>query len=552
MKVPEYGPQQAALRPDVGTGVAIQQAAPVAAFGVMDQSAGMVGDTLAQGAGIVGNAYLQAQQRIAKTTAEDKLTKYEREVNDFKYGTPDSYFNKSGKDAVDAAEPTMEELEKIKERYADEIDDPQAREMFERAATVMTTRDREDIQRYKTTQFKAWESATNQARIENSIEAGVRHWNDPQRLGEALAVGRNAVIAQNQGQSAETINEAVQTYSSMFYRGVAEAAISTSAKDGAEVLEEFENYLEPQDLTAMREKLNRKAEIEENQVMAMEAVYRGTRVVEQYWDDDNARQVIIDEVNTIENAELRDKTMAEAMNNLNMRLTARDEQRAATFSNVQKVKMAGGTVEQFIAAAPDQWGMLTGDQQAELRKEGQVKTDLRVWTDLSMLPQNELAQINPVDYIGVLDSGDYQKLVSNVASAKGIGTENDRVGWTRDAQVSQVMKGIYGDKVDSEQAQSFYSLVNSEWNFRRRQKGSELTSQEFDDMLNGLAVDAATQLPDSFLGIRFDNAENLGVEDIPAKDLSDITSFLHEQGLPATTATITEVYRQLKAKELAQ
>ena len=213
--------------------------------------------------------------------------------------------------------------------------------MFDRAADAHITRGRADITRHASKGLNAWEVATINAQVENTIENASLYWNQPDQLKIQNALGRQAVIdaAEKEGIGPEATNERLQTYDSSFARATVEAATNSSSKEGQEALDEFSKKIEGPDRIKLEKDIAAKQKAEKTQSDAQQAIIKGTAVVDQFDD----RESIREEVNKIEDPELRKKTMSEAMRQFNLKKQAEDEARTEAFERAESHVIDGGS-----------------------------------------------------------------------------------------------------------------------------------------------------------------------------------------------------------------
>ena len=199
-------------------------------------------------------------------------------------------------------------------------------------------------------------------------------------------------------------------------------------------------------------------------------------MVEQFGDQGNAKSLIMEEVNNIEDPDLRSKVMKESMFQLKIKQQADSEARAATFEDAENFIIEGGSIEVFKTQNPEQWEQLTAKQKRTLNSGKTVVTDHVFLSELLTLPKHKLAEVNPPDHFDKLSSSDRSKLINAVKSARA-GSVDSQIGRSRTAQTSSAVEQLFGKKTtwnnkEREQVNAFYSIVDDEVNFREQQKGS--------------------------------------------------------------------------------
>lgn len=537
-KVPEYGQSRVTTQvvPEANA-----QAAPAGAFG------GDIGRAV-QG---LGSQLQQMQERAGTAKAEQALTQFEREKNALFFDPDNGYFNSSGRTAYERAPQIGKQLDELKRQYAENLDDDFARRAFTRAADQHLTRAQQDIMRHASRNLQAWEAANMEAQVENTIENATLYWNDAERLRVQRELGRQSVMdaAKMQGLDGDALNEKLQTFESTFAASTIEAATADGSVAGKEALEKYGDRLEGPQKLKLEQMIAKREKAEKTAETAQLSVLKATDLVSQYGDFGNARTAIIEEVNQIEDPDLRSQTMKESMRLLDDKRRADSEARAAVFEEGESFVMNGGSVEEFKMRNPEGWEMLSIKQQRQLNSGATIETDYTLLSDLLTLPRRELAKVNPTDHFSELSSGDRQKLINAVKSAR-TGSPESQVGRSRTAETSAVVEQLFGAKKswgakDKAQVNAFHALINDEVAFREAQKGSPLSSQEYTAMLADMTRMVVKK--ESLMG--YDNLwpdQEIDIRDIPTDDLRVLSDYLHRNNIPATADNLLRAYEQAK------
>ena len=538
-KVATYGPQQ------VRTNVTRQPRADASAGNAVFNSNIQV----AQGLASVGSAVAQVTQRIDTTSAEEALVAFERDKNNLFFNPEDGYFNTQGKNAFDNAGAANSSLEELKKQYGKSLG-TNAKSMFDKSANLHITRSQADIARHSSKGLKSWEVATIRSQVENTIENASLYWNQPDKLAVQNALGRQAVIdaADLEGIGAEATNERLQTFDSSFAKTSITSAISSSAEEGTAMMEKHSARLEGPDKVKLEKAVAAKAKAEKIQSDSQQAIVAGTKLVDTY----DSREEVREQVNIIEDPELRKKTMTEAMRQFNLKKQGESEAQAESFESAESHVIEGGSAETFQATDPEGWERLSAKQKKGIDSGKAIVTDWNTFSDLMMLPKEELSKVNPTEHFQDLAPGERSKLISAVKSAGGTGSSKDKidhqVGRTRSAQTTAAVEQIMGKKSKwndekRNKANSFYDLLDGEVQHREEQKGSSLSSAEFTDVLSELTREVTIER--SAFGVDFlypDVEQN--VTEIPPENVRTLTKFLRDNGVPVTADNLLKAQRQ--------
>ena len=538
-KVATYGDQQ------VRTQVSQQPRASAAAGNAVFQS----NIQAAQGLASVAQAGAQVVQRIDTTSAEEALVGFERDKNNLFFDPKSGYFNTQGKNAFDNADAANTSLNDLKKQYGESLNS-NSKAMFDKSADLHITRSQADIARHSAKGLKAWEVATINSQVENTVENASLYWNQPDKLAVQNALGRQAVIdaANMEGIGAEATNEKLQTYDSAFAKTAITSATNNSASDGATMFEKHGDKLEGPEKVKIEKQIVAKAKAEKVQADAQQSMFVAVRLVETY----DSRAEVMEEVNQIEDDELRGKTMSEAMRQFDLKKKAETEEQNDSFESAESHVADGGSAETFQAVDPEGWERLSAKQKKSISSGKSVITDWNRYSDLMTLPKAELAKINPTDHFTKLAPTERGKLVSAVKSAAGTGSSKDKidhqVGRTRSAQTTGAVEQILGKKTKwndekRTQANAFYDLLDGEVAHRESEKGSSLTSAEFTDTLSDLTREVTIER--SAFGVDFLAPDvDQSITDIPSENLRVLSKFLRDNNIPVTSDNLIRAQRQ--------
>jgi len=484
------------------------------------------------------------KQRIDTTSAEEALIKFERDKNDLFFNPDDGYFNTQGRDAYDNSSAATQALDDLKKQYGESLGQ-NAKSMFDKSADQHITRSQLDVARHASKGLKAWEFATIESEVENTIENSSLYWADKKVLNTQMQKGELAIydLARLKPLGFERLKEDLETYRSSFAKAAIEAAIQSSAADGKDLLETHGKLLEGPDKIKMEGLIEKKAKVEKTQADAQMATMTATRLVDQYDD----RKDVVEEVNKIKDDELRKKTMTESMSQYSRKKQAESEFRAGSYEAGEDHLIEGGSAESFKATTKgsEQWESLNETQKRKLESGVVAVTDWNVFSDLMLLPKKELAKVDPTKVFDKLAKTERSRIISAVKSANGTGSSKDSIdhqtGRTRTSQTTAAVEQIFGkkskwSKEKREQANGFYALLDEEETSRKNQLKRELTSEEYTDMLSGFTRKAVQE------GRIWDTT--LDLTDIPADDVPVLSKFLRDNNVPVTTDNLIKAFKQ--------
>jgi len=497
----------------------------------------------------ITRAGIQIKQRIDTTAAEEALVQFERDKNSMFFNPENGYFNTQGRNAYDGADAASKALDDLKKRYGESLSIG-AKTLFDSAADVHISRGRSDISRHASKGLAAWEIATTRAQVENSIENAELYWTQPDKLRVQNELGRQAILdnAQRLGIGAEATNERLQTFDSSFAKAAIRAATTHSSIDGERALDRYSDMLEAPDRAQLERGIANKKQEEKTVSDAQQSVLLGTQLVDTFDD----RESIREQVNQIEDPILRKQTMSEAMRQFNLKKQALDEAQADAFERAESHVIAGGSAETFKIEDPQGWNQLSAKQKRNIESGKATITDWNTYSDLMVLPREQLRKVNPVDHFDKLAPPERSKLISAVKSAQGVGQQRDQIdhqiGRTRNSQTTAALEQLLGKKsgwnIDKRQrADAFYSLLDDEVLFQETQKGESLSSTEFTQLLSNMT--RKVTLERNFFGIDILVPDlEQDITDIPPENLQTLSRFLRNNGIPVTVDNLVKAQRQ--------
>jgi len=553
-KIAQYEPDQ--VRSQVVTQPLAQDAPP-----------GTFGNQIAKGVADVVNAGLQMKQRIDITSSEEALVQFERDKNDIFFNPDTGYFNTQGRDAYDKSSDTSKALEELKKKYGETLN-AQSKQLFDRAADAHIARSSADIARHASKGLKAWEIATIESQLENSLENASLYWNDPDRLRVQNVLGRQAIIDSSDlmGLGPEATAEKLQTFESTFANSTISAAIQSSADEGRVAFKEYGDRLEGPDKVKIKAAIDRKTNIEKTQSDAVAAILTASRLVDQYEN----RSDIVEEVNKIEDAELRKKIMTETMTQFNRKKQAEREQENDYYQIAIGQVNDGLSPTEIESKNPEVWLGMTDIQRNNILSGKHQLTDQVVLANFRLLGVKEKAAFEPMSIADKVKPADLQKVISEVNAAKK-GKQGSRVK-SLTSKAIDAAEGAFGKRSSWKKrsggftekgklANDFLSDLQDAIDEFEENKQSKITPAEENQIiseftqrivversafgLDFLAPDIEIDLSNTPANdVRVLNRIINNTPNIDVKDLTDAYQFLIDNNQPVTVTSLKNVYEQ--------
>tara|TARA_R110002095_G_C4251687_1_gene240228 strand:- start:19086 stop:20702 length:1617 start_codon:yes stop_codon:yes gene_type:complete len=449
-----------------------------------DAPAGAFGGAVAKGLGDAAIEYERVQDDISTTEARAALNSFQKTEMSILTDPETGYYGKSGNNAYSGAQPTLKSLADLKGTLGKTLSDS-ARKKFEESADQRIASASMNVNRHAARGYKEWKNRGFDDEIENNLEEASMAYDNEEQFNRAREAGAQAVYEKATLAGLDP-KEATETYRAEFVKNGVLAAINESSAKGEEILAKHVEQLGGEGPTydLLKGKIAAKKQAEQTAYETTYALNKSTAVNDRYGSDRNA---IRDEVNAITDPVLREKTMKQSMVEFNRRETANDEARVEVYKAAQVAVNEEGGLNAWIAQNSEAWLSLEPLERQKLESGKMVETDWNKYIELQLLPQDELAQINPAKYTTVFSESELSKLTSSVKQARQGETG---VGRSRAATVSSYLESVVGKKKsswnddDRRMSNSFQRFLAVEERALRDEKQSPLTEIEFDQMLN--------------------------------------------------------------------
>lgn len=155
----------------------LEAAATAKLGGSLDQ----LGDVLAKGA-------LAFQQLHNETRVEDHNNGFEAAKRDILFAPDTGFYSKQGKDAIDAMQPTAEQIEELRKQTRDALENPEQRRMFDYMSRRATRQDLTGMEAHANREAQTWRMTTLKGSITNAINDSAANWGDTPRFAQSLGL----------------------------------------------------------------------------------------------------------------------------------------------------------------------------------------------------------------------------------------------------------------------------------------------------------------------------------------------------------------------------
>jgi len=169
-------------------GAAVPMGAPVGAFGNPAQAMGDANALVQTGAQLGQLAQsvdqiLERERAIAdETVVQEQAQKYQSDRRKLLYTNPDAFYTLKGESAIKAMEPTMKQLDELRQNYlANTNNDRQRRELNKRLG-FFTAEAEDSMGRYVGQQSLVWRDSVAKGKVANALDEAAVSYNDPAKV----------------------------------------------------------------------------------------------------------------------------------------------------------------------------------------------------------------------------------------------------------------------------------------------------------------------------------------------------------------------------------
>lgn len=459
------------------------------------------------------NRFMEKKDEVDTDTSLQELS---REMSDYLYETGRGFLTLQGKDAVEARERAMADLQAMRERYSSTLRTPKQQAAFNRAALALETRTRVQVDTHSQKALDQYDSQTSKSaaiqEVQNAFHfgtGGFQPWEagGPSRFKEGLSRGQNALrlSLERAGQTnPEVIQQQLQDYNSQYALSAVQGAGRNGYDDAKTVFDGLGGFLNGKDALEADALLKRLTEKEVEESWAAKV----TAATQLILNDPAVvtRADVLKASMALEDKKLSGAVTAEAARLFSLQKLAKEEaaaeglQAATEFLDLNPT----ASVSVFIANYPQEWDAMNKTMQAQVWARIPVETDYLYYADLIQMEPSLLVE-EPIEKItGNLSPTDRKEILRLRASyererAKG----NKEPKFTVEAMVNSSNKaatmaaaeGLFGNKEDwgsnnNRKAAAFFQLADHQARLRAKELNVEtLPSTEYQAILNNLQRD---------------------------------------------------------------
>lgn len=479
------------------------------------------------------------QGKQAELEAESLLQEYVQAENTLLLTGDNPYFGTRGKDSVDRAQPTLEEIEKLRRDHMSRIKNPRAQNLLSRAIGRRITNSKARIQSRALDGQREWDVSLAETGVEQASEQIQLYVNDPVRVRAAEeSIRQNLKVAMT-GMPIESINEKAQSAVSAALAAGIMGEIERSPGRAQGMLDQYGDKLEPAALEKVRTALDRHMDLQRVAAATADIRSRGGSLEEQV---SAARGLFKGDV------KLQDELKRRLVNDYNLDKSAREENKRQTFESFYDQMDRGATLADLMMAEPDAYESLDAAHVNSLKAfekakaAGQkIQTDWRTWTGVMALSPKEFASIpHPGLYRASMGDTEYKAFVKAWKAAREKGDFSDFTELeTKQGRINRALSDLGVDK-DSDKGRAYIEKLQQRINAREAEQERKMSYQEMDEMISLMAIEGEIVGTSDVFGA------DLWDEDVRAGDVTpdQMDAFLAKEVPPADRQAIVEALQR--------
>ena len=500
-------------------------------------SRGAFGENLGRGLADAGSAgaAIALKQRAEDDAAvtKERVAAYRDFSRSRMYGDDDAFYGRMGRDAYDSRDTMRKELDDKKKEIAKGLTGRQQK-LFNQAVQGYVDRDYDGIAKHSAKGRRQWMDEQDAYTITSAQEDGALYWNDN---GEYATQIRKSLanLANRNGWTPERRQVEEEKYLSAMHVSAIDNALQADPERAAEYFEANKDDILP----SLHDNIRAKIEQRNDDIW----VQGQADIINAMGGNLGERRA---EAEKIEDPDRRKAVMSQVEHDWRMDKQAEQEVQIGIVDEARK-RPADMSLNQWRAANPDKWDVLTANQQAALRKPVVANSDLDVYyTMRGMIAEGRMEdareylsrnsdKLTPTDAKGFIDDilptagtqtmkpimsdlSAFNRTVDSVLGKRPTKDGTDRRDYDRKYTI---MMGIYEDMM-------------GQW--RADNPNTKYVPQEVrQNILDQFEIEK-TRERDWW----FDT--EVSMDDIPVDDMRQIREVLRSQGYPVTPDNIIRVY----------
>lgn len=410
-----------------------------------------------------------------------------------------AYLNEQGKNALDLREKTETLLSDRRTTLLDSAKTSRQRELLTEVFNDRKLASDNAIARHAGAQTVKYEQQQSLSRISLTQERGRSLWMQPKQMETERQTGRSELLAmaQREGWGGEVLDLAYLEYDTKFYSGIVSDLADRSPMQAKAFLDRHGDSISE----AERSKLEDMLEAPLTDEWA-EATANSIRGVLPGMPENSAREnnlsaqlARVDAMGLSKDREDALKSSLRQKAALDKQLLS-DRETAAQRRADEAIEQLGSDFTALSQIPPQvRYGMsakqrIAYSRLAKQNREGaSIETDWEIYSDISSLPEDQLAKVNPYEYRSVMADTEFKQLVGWVRGARegDAAARADRTNvqtWNSKVNDAVVASGIdKKNKKQAEKAIQFRSATQNALLAFEEREGRAATPQEQDKII---------------------------------------------------------------------
>ncbi len=481
---------------------------------------------LAQGFDVAADAFEKANLQLSQIRLSEAETEVMARWNARLYEDDDAYYKLQGKESVEALDDRMKELAEIQNDVSSRLQTGREKRIFNTAMTGRHQQSRVKMSMRSFDERQQWDKTTSIANMQAQLESAANDSSvENLRVTKARIEEEAASIARIDGLPPEEQARAAGVAVSGMYRAAIETTMIADLDHAQSLFDRFGDEILADDRLAISKALKDRTITQRSREEADRIRANGGTLEDQ-----------LAAARRIKNTEVRDRTVTRITSSFNQDEAADAQQNRDLYNSLGSDVLDGSSTDAIRTSLPDAWASITQAQREHLisieKAQGKtIVTDWGRWSDLTLMPVNELARIHPMDERLNLADSQYKDLLTLVKEAR-----TGSPGFALTSIVSPYQRLVIAaggaNKLKKDKGQLLTRELTERLDAFEKNKGSKATPKEIDDIIDPLIVEV--EIPGSvsrFPILRLLTPDpdvqvfQITITDVPTDDQNKITEY---------------------------
>lgn len=502
------------------------------------------------------NRALEIKKQDDSNASKEAFTKASDELREYLHGE-NGVYNKQGRNSFGSVQATNEKMEEISSRVGELLQNEDQKAMFGTLWGQRRETSLNGVSRYESGQRKVYTEQATAALIKDSEDNAINNYTDDEAIADSLDTAELAIRTSGEGKELGVMQDQIASAHSNIHKAVIQRRMISDPASAQEYYDSNKDNIDGQDHITIEKALK-------TRTLNAEAQSKTDEIMASNLSPSDQMKAARAE----DNAELRDNIVSRVKSRQAQEETIKNRENKKDSETLWKeleLSMESGApidqLEQIRDLGPTRAVRAAMDKVIKDAASGRdIDTDWERYYELREMSWTDPAAFknkNLIEEYGSLATAEREKLIDIQQS---IGGDGDSAGRSLNQMITTEMSSakILKDSDSTEEANAKKALVwrqvekdLSEFKFLNgRDANREDTLKIIDQNLENIVIEGS-----GFFGTSLGQTEfkafqlksgtaEIDFDDIPKKDVEEITQSRRKVGLPVTKEAIINNYSQ--------